>query len=101
MNCDNITITEASLNDLSEILALLSRVDLPHDGVAENVETFLIAKDESSRLIATIGMERHGKYWIAEVRSRGAGISKLWDWLAIDRSGPRASYKRGCGKSNT
>jgi amino-acid N-acetyltransferase len=60
MNCDNITITEASLNDLSEILALLSRVDLPHDGVAENVETFLIAKDESSRLIATIGMERHG-----------------------------------------
>lgn len=60
MNCENITITEASSDDLSDILDLLSRVQLPHDGVAESVGAFLIARDESARLIATIGLERHG-----------------------------------------
>ena len=60
MNCENITITEASSDELTEILDLLSQVQLPHDGVAENVRTFLIARDESSRLIATIGLEQHG-----------------------------------------
>jgi amino-acid N-acetyltransferase len=59
MNCE-ITITGASSDDLSDILALLSRVQLPHDGVAENVSAFLVARDESSRLIATIGLERYG-----------------------------------------
>ena len=60
MNCENITITDASPNDLRDILDLLSQVQLPHDGVAENVSAFLVARDESSRLIATIGLERHG-----------------------------------------
>lgn len=61
MNCETITITEASSEDLSDILNLLSQVQLPHDGVAESVGAFLVARDESSRLIATIGLERHGK----------------------------------------
>jgi amino-acid N-acetyltransferase len=60
MNCENITITDASSDDLRDILELLSQVQLPHDGVAENVSAFLVARDESSRLIATIGLERHG-----------------------------------------
>lgn len=60
MNCENITITDASADDLQDILDLLSQVQLPHDGVAENVSRFLVARDESSRLVATIGMERHG-----------------------------------------
>ena len=60
MNCRNITITDASSDDLRDILDLLSRVQLPHDGVAENLNDFLLAKDESSRLIATIGMESYG-----------------------------------------
>jgi amino-acid N-acetyltransferase len=60
MNCDNITITDASSDDLRDILDLLSQVQLPHDGVAESVGAFLVARDESSRLIATIGIERHG-----------------------------------------
>jgi len=60
MNCENITITGASSGDLTEILDLLSLVQLPHDGVAENVSTFLVARDSSSRLVATIGLERHG-----------------------------------------
>jgi len=56
----NITISEASSDDLSDILNLLSQVQLPHDGVTDNVSAFLVARDESSRLIATIGLERHG-----------------------------------------
>ena len=60
MNCDNITITDASSDDLRDVLDLLSLVQLPPDGVAENLDAFLVARDESSRLIATIGLERHG-----------------------------------------
>ena len=59
-NIENITVTDASSDDLRDILDLLSQVQLPHDGVAENVGAFLVARDESSRLIATIGLERHG-----------------------------------------
>jgi len=66
MNCESLTITAASSDDLPEILELLARVELPHDGVAENVGTFLVARDES-RLIATIGLERLGN--IALLRS--------------------------------
>jgi len=82
MNCENINITEASSNDLREILELLSQVGLPHDGVAENINTFLIARDESTRLIATIGLERRGN--TALLRSaavapeyQGCGIGSL------------------------
>lgn len=60
MNCENITITGASADDLRDILNLLSEVQLPHDGVAENVGAFLVARDAASRLVATIGMERLG-----------------------------------------
>jgi len=56
----NITINDASHDDLQDILKLLSQVQLPHDGVAENLSGYLVARDESSRLIATIGIERHG-----------------------------------------
>ncbi len=57
----NIKITDASADDLKEILELLSEVQLPHEGVAENVGAFLVARDEASRLVATIGLERHGR----------------------------------------
>ena len=60
MNCENITITDASSDDLRDILDLLSQVQLPHDGVVETLSGFLVARDESSRLIATIGLEHHG-----------------------------------------
>ena len=60
MNCEDITIAEASSGDLREVLDLLSQVQLPHDGVAENLNGFLVARYESSRLVATIGLERHG-----------------------------------------
>lgn len=59
-SCENVAITDASAGDLKEILELLSQVNLPHDGVAERLSTFLVARDETSQLIATIGLERHG-----------------------------------------
>lgn len=61
MNCQNVTVTDASADDLGDILELLTQVQLPHDGVAEHVGTFLVARDESLRLIATVGLERHGR----------------------------------------
>jgi len=60
MNCEDIIITDATPDDLQAILDLLSQVQLPHDGVAENISSFLVARDESLRLVATIGLERHG-----------------------------------------
>ena len=60
MNCENIIITDASSDDLKDVMDLLSLVQLPHEGVAENISAFLVAREESSRLIATIGLERRG-----------------------------------------
>ncbi len=48
------------MDGLPEILELLSEVQLPHDGVAENIANFFVARDASSRLVATIGLERYG-----------------------------------------
>jgi amino-acid N-acetyltransferase len=67
MNCENITITGASSDDLTGVLDLLTEVQLPHDGVAEHFRRFYVARDESSRIVATIGLERHGN--IALLRS--------------------------------
>ena len=60
MSCEGITVSPASSEDLKDILDLLSHVQLPHDGVAENVEAFLVAKNEQSQLVGTIGLERYG-----------------------------------------
>ena len=91
MNCENITVTNAAPDDLQAILNLLSQVHLPHDGVAENISNFLVARDESSRLIATIGLERHGH--TALLRSaavapeyQGCGIGSLLTEQLLERA---------------
>lgn len=75
------TITDASASDLPEILNLLTQVQLPHDGVAENVNGFFVARDEESRLVGTIGLERHGSTALLrsaavspEYQGRGLGL---------------------------
>lgn len=60
MNREGIRISPASSDDLRDILDLLSQVELPQDGVAENLGGFLVARNEQSRLIGTIGLERYG-----------------------------------------
>jgi len=91
MNCENITVTDASLDDLSDILELLANVELPHNGVAEHITAFLVARDESSRPIATIGLERHGN--TALLRSaavapdyQGCGVGSLLTKRLLERA---------------
>lgn len=60
MNRKGIEISPASPEDLVDILNLLSHVQLPHDGVAENIGAFLVARNEQSQLVGTIGLERYG-----------------------------------------
>src|ERR1044072_6989686 len=79
MNCENISITNASPDELADILNLLSEVQLPHDGVAEHIDNFLVARDASSRLIATIGLERHGNTALL----RSAAVSPQYQGCGI------------------
>ena len=60
MNCESVEISNASPSDLGEVLALLSTVDLPHEGVAEHFGGFLVARDGEGQLVGTIGIERYG-----------------------------------------
>jgi amino-acid N-acetyltransferase len=57
-----VSISKASTADLAEILALLESVNLPTEGVSENLGGFLIARDSEGRLIGSIGLERHRKF---------------------------------------
>ena len=76
---ENILITNASSDDLNDILDLLTQVQLPHDGVKENVTGFFVARDEGSRLVATIGLERHGSTALL----RSAAVSPQYQGCGI------------------
>lgn len=56
-----IIIEKASQRDLPEILTLLNSLNLPTEGVAENLAGFLTARSRDGRLVGTIGLERHGR----------------------------------------
>ena len=60
MTCEGVNINPAAPGDLGDILALLTAVDLPHEGVAEHLGGFLVARDGEGRISGTIGLERHG-----------------------------------------
>jgi N-acetylglutamate synthase-like GNAT family acetyltransferase len=60
MNCKEVNISPAIESDLTDILTLLTSVDLPHEGVKDFLSGFLVAKDKEGRLVGTIGLERHG-----------------------------------------
>lgn len=60
LNCEGVRISAASASDLNEILALLSEVHLPNEGVFESIADFLIARNNESELVGTVGLERHG-----------------------------------------
>ncbi|MCM3901185.1 MAG: GNAT family N-acetyltransferase [Pyrinomonadaceae bacterium] len=65
--CQEMNIFPAVQADLADVLALLTSVDLPHEGVEEHFSGFLVAKDQDGRLAGTIGIERHGS--VALLRS--------------------------------
>jgi amino-acid N-acetyltransferase len=60
MPSENVRISNASPSELGDILALLSKVDLPHEGVAERLGGFMVARDTEGKLVGTIGLERYG-----------------------------------------
>jgi amino-acid N-acetyltransferase len=56
-----VTIERASPACLDETLELLSVAELPHDGVKENIEGFLVARNDFGKLVGCVGLERHGE----------------------------------------
>lgn len=61
MSEEDVRLMPARDADLDEVLALLSAVNLPHEGVAEHLWDFLLARDASGRLVGCVGLERHGR----------------------------------------
>jgi amino-acid N-acetyltransferase len=53
-------ITQAGAADLGEVLALLGRVSLPTEGVAEHFGHFFVARD-GGELVGCVGMECYGE----------------------------------------
>jgi amino-acid N-acetyltransferase len=72
-------ISAADPSDLPDVLELLRSSSLPEAGVAGNIESFLVARDEAGRLVGTIGLEVYGEVGLLRslaVRSdrRSAGV---------------------------
>ncbi len=61
MTNQHITIESASAANLPEILAVLSAANLPHEGVKEHLDGFLVARNGGGRLVGCVGLERYGK----------------------------------------
>lgn len=57
---DDVRISRAERADLPELLALLSAVDLPHEGVEEYLDGFMVARDAEVQMVGCVGLERHG-----------------------------------------
>ena len=53
-------VRPAAPADLDDVLGLLSAVNLPHDGVKEYFNSFLVTRDGEGRLLGCAGLERHG-----------------------------------------
>jgi len=56
-----IIIEQATPADLAELLKLLASVRLPAEGVAEELEHFLVARNKAGQVVGCIGLERHGE----------------------------------------
>jgi amino-acid N-acetyltransferase len=76
MGCEGVSINPAAPGDLSDILGLLSAVDLPHEGVAEHLAGFLVARDGRGRLAGAIGLERHGDVGLLRSAAVAPGLQQ-------------------------
>lgn len=80
MNDQGVSISGASPSDLADILALLTAVGLPHDGVREHLASFLVMRGDEGRLVGCAGVELHGRVGLLrsvavapELQKSGAG----------------------------
>ena len=76
MDCEGVSINPAARDDLGDILALLSAVDLPHEGVADHIEGFILARDPEGRLAGAIGLERHGGVGLLRSAAVAPGLQR-------------------------
>jgi N-acetylglutamate synthase-like GNAT family acetyltransferase len=76
MNNQDATITGAARSDLEEILALLTAVNLPHEGVGEHLASFVVARDEKGHLVGCAGLERHGDVGLLRSVAVRPGLQK-------------------------
>jgi N-acetylglutamate synthase-like GNAT family acetyltransferase len=87
---DDVHISQATREDLPELLALLAAVELPGEGVEEHLAGFLVARDGGGRLVGSIGLERHGSVGLLrsaavapDAQGSGLGLrltSALLEW---------------------
>jgi N-acetylglutamate synthase-like GNAT family acetyltransferase len=56
-----VTIEKAAAACLDDVLEILSRVNLPHDGVKEHFDSFLVARSGEGKILGCAGLERHGE----------------------------------------
>ncbi len=76
MDCEGVSINPAEPGDLGDILTLLSAVELPHEGVAEHLGGFLVARDGEGRLAGMIGLERHGSTGLLRSAAVAPGLQR-------------------------
>lgn len=84
----NVSIGQATVEDLPAILALLEKTGLPRDGIAEHLSTMFVAR-EGKRVVGSAGLELYGE--AALLRSvavdkslRGQGIGQQLTRSALD-----------------
>ena len=90
---DDVLISRATRADLPELLALLAAVDLPHEGVEEHLDGFVVARDAGGQLVGGIGLERHGSVGLLrsaavapEAQGSGLGLRLTSELLEGARS---------------
>lgn len=93
------TITPARTQDLPHVLALLTRSDLPGDGLAEHAATLLVARD-GDRVVGSAALELYGHAALlrsvaVDAERRGTGLGQRLTDAALHlarQRGVRAVY---------
>jgi amino-acid N-acetyltransferase len=87
----SVTIRKAKVEELSKMLQLLERAELPGDGVAEHLSNFLVAEDEND-LVGTAGLEVYERVGLLRslavnpgIRGKGLGARLVESILALAR----------------
>jgi amino-acid N-acetyltransferase len=78
MSLQTIDVSRATPADLSAVLSLLSECELLETGVAESIETFVVAR-AAGALIGCAGLEAYGDLGLlrsvaVRARARGSGL---------------------------
>jgi N-acetylglutamate synthase-like GNAT family acetyltransferase len=92
-----ITIKKASPSCLTKLLEILSLVGLPHEGMEEHLDDFLIAQSGGGKVIGCVGVERHGKIGLL----RSAAVLPEYQGQRIGNKLIRQILKQAAGKGVT